>query len=62
LFREPNTRMYLPKEAYVRINYVETNKETDEEVLHCFGEIQKIDISKYVDAQEESISFMFKPD
>lgn len=54
--------MYLPKEAYVRINYVQVDEKTDDEVLNCFGEIQKIDLSKYVDSHDEKISFMFKPD
>ena len=54
--------MYLPKEAYVRINFLEEDAKTKEEVLHRFGEVQKIDISKYVDANQESVSFMFKPD
>lgn len=62
LFREPNSRLYLPKEAYVRINFVQIKKDTDEEILHCFGEMQKIDISKYVDSVDEPVSFMFKPD
>ena len=42
--------MYLPKEAYIRINYVEIDEKTGDEVLHCFGEIQKIALAKYVDS------------
>lgn len=61
LFREPNSRRYLPKEGFIRINYVQINEETDEEILHVFGEVQKIDLSKYVDSLDEPISFMFKP-
>ena len=53
--------MYLPKIAQVKINYVVHDKDTKHDEFKAFGEIQKIDLSKFVDQYEEPVSFMFKP-
>lgn len=68
MFREPDSRRYLPKLAYLRVHVVETDMVADEETFYSFGDTQKIDLSKYVDLRDgqepdepEHVSFMFRP-
>ena len=49
VFREPDTRRYLSKQAYVKIVVHQTDPDDDEKVnVYQVGGIAKIDISKYV--------------
>lgn len=61
LFREPESRRFLPKQAYLRLNVVEADEQADEEISYGFGDTQKIDLAKYVGLFNEPVSFMFRP-
>lgn len=60
LFREPDSRRYLPKMAYLRLSVIEAD-EKGEDDAYLIGETQKIDLSKYVNLRDEPVSFMFRP-
>lgn len=62
LFREPDTRRYISKYAYIKIKaYEEDPKNKEADKTFQVGSIAKLDISKYVNTKEEPVSFMFRP-
>jgi len=62
VFREPDTRRYLPKMAYIKIKTYEVDPVNEEkENTFQIGGIAKLDISKYVNTKDEPVSFTFRP-
>lgn len=62
VFREPDTRRYLPKQAYLKIVVHAADPDDDTKInVYQVGGIAKIDVSKYVNTKDEPVSFIFKP-
>lgn len=64
LFREPNSRRFLPKYGYLRIQIAEFTLKpdgTEDEEYFDYGEPVEIDLSKYVALFDEPFTSIFKP-
>ena len=62
VFREPDTRRYLPKFAFIKVKTYEIDPSNeDKELSFQIGGIAKLDLSKYVNTKDEPVSFMFRP-